>query len=143
MGFIYDSLAITIELPAQKKEKVRNQIQRFSTGTRCSIRDFARMVGTLGSCCAALKYGWAHMKNFEREKFMALQRNKGNYEAVMEVSNEIKEDLDWWMSHVANAKCSIQIFEPGLEIFSEISRWRYASLSGWGSFCQGQQTHGY
>lgn len=77
------------------------------------------------------------MKDFEREKFIALQRNKGNYKACMELSDKIEKDLNWWKSHIANAKCSVQIFDSILEIFSD------ASLSGWGTLCQGQRTHGF
>ncbi|KMQ83085.1 reverse transcriptase and recombinase [Lasius niger] len=127
---------MTIELPMEKKEKISEQLHKFSTITRCSIRDFAKLVGTLGSCCAALKFGWVHMKDFEREKFSALQRNKDNYEVCMELNDEIKEYFDWWKSHIATAKCSIKSFEPALEIFSD-------ALSGWDVLCQGQRAHGY
>lgn len=84
---------MTVELPREKKEKVSEQLHKFSKITSCSIRDFARLVGTLDSCCTALKFGWVH-KDFEREIFVALQRNTGSYEASIQLNNETKEDFD-------------------------------------------------
>lgn len=137
LGFVYDTTSMVIELPEEKKEKISEQLHKFSAITQCSIRDFARLIGTLGSCCASLKFGWVHMKDFEREKFMALERNKGDFEARMVLNDELKEDFVWWKSHIATAKCSIRSFKPVLEIFSD------ASLSGWGVHCQGQRAHGH
>lgn len=118
-----------IELPEEKREKISKQLQKFSSATSCPIRDFARLIGTLGSCCTALKYGWVHIKDFEREKFIALRRNKDNFEARMELNDELREDFNWWKIHINAAKCPIKSFKPVLEIFSD------ASSSGWGVFC--------
>lgn len=34
------------------------------------------------------------MKDFEQEKFIALERNKGNFEARMKINDKLKEDFD-------------------------------------------------
>lgn len=137
LGFNYDTVEMTIELPKEKKEKISDQLQRFSSMTHCPIREFARLIGKLGSCCAALKFGWMHMKDFEREKVIALQKYNGNFEARIKLKDSLKDDLDWWKSHIASAQCSIREFQPVIEIFSN------ASLSGWGLCCQGQKAHGF
>lgn len=74
---------MTIELPKEKKEKTEKLIEKFTKKESCIIRDFAAFIGTLGSCCPTLKYGWVHMKNFEREKFLALKTSNNNFEARM------------------------------------------------------------
>ncbi|XP_011858425.1 PREDICTED: uncharacterized protein LOC105555982 [Vollenhovia emeryi] len=137
LGFIYDTVTMSIELPEEKETKIGEQIRKISTVTQCSIRDFAKFIGSLGACCTALKFGWVHMKDFEREKFLALQRNNGNFEACMLLNTELERDFNWWKSHITTAKCAIRRFSPVLEIFSD------ASLSGWGVYCQGHRTHGH
>lgn len=137
LGFDYDTITMNVELPEEKKEIIDKQLHKFSLITHCTIREFARFIGILGSCCAAIKFGWVHMKDFEREKFLALQKSKGNFEANMKLKDELKEDLEWWKSHTADAKCSIKNFNPALEIFSD------ASPTGWGVSCQEQRAHGY
>lgn len=66
LGFNYNSSQMTIELPEDKKEKIQNQIEKFANKRKCVIREFAALIDVLGSCCATLKYGWVHMKTFER-----------------------------------------------------------------------------
>ena len=57
LGFVYNSRNMTIELPQDKKERVKLQIKKVSTSNKCSIREYATFIGTLGACCTALTYG--------------------------------------------------------------------------------------
>ncbi|XP_039305200.1 uncharacterized protein LOC120357772 [Solenopsis invicta] len=82
--------------------------------SRYKIREFASLVGTLSSCCLATKYGWPHIKDLEREKFLALRNNADNFEAQMKLTPRFVT-----------------------EIFSDASR------SGWGASCNNAKTHGF
>lgn len=136
LGFIYDSKKMTLELPDEKKENLKKLIEKFEKKQTCIIREFSGFIGTLGSCCPTLKYGWSHMKAFEREKFLALKKNSDNYESRMTLSNDLQIDFDWWKSHVEKTSCPIKQFKPVIEIFSD------ASSSGWGVYCNANRTHG-
>lgn len=83
LGFILDAQKMALELPLEKRNRVREQIIIFKKMQKCRIRKFAQMIGVLISCCPAIQYGWAHVKRFERKKYLALLKLKGNYEAVM------------------------------------------------------------
>lgn len=48
---------------------------------------------TLGACCRAVRYGWVYIKNFDREKTLALRVNNDNFDKIMVLSNNIREDL--------------------------------------------------
>lgn len=137
LGFIYNSHDMLVELPQSKRQNVKSQIGKFSKQKRCKIRDFASFIGILGSCCSALTYSWVHMKDFEREKFLALKINGDDFDAIMYPSEKLKSDFQWWRDHINFSVKPISHFQPVVEIFSD------ASMSGWGVFCNEQRTHGY
>lgn len=137
LGFIYDSAEMNIALPEEKIEKTAKKISQFKEMQHCTIREFAGLVGTLGSSCTALKYGWVHMKNFERAEFLALKENNGNFEARMSLGNALQPDFEWWSANIKRAIRSIEPFRAVLEISTDASR------SGWGAYCDGNRTHGH
>lgn len=137
LGFILDTESMLIELPEKKREKMLDTIKKFRVGLSYSIREFASFVGSLGDCCKASKYGWAYMKDLEREKMFALRENGDNFEAIMRLSDNVREDLLWWKSHIMTITNPIKNFKFEMEIFSD------ASLSGWGVCCNGKKTHGF
>lgn len=66
LGFIFDSVKMSLELPEDKINSTLILIRKFKRIERCSIREFAAFVGTLGSRCPAVVYGGVYMKSFER-----------------------------------------------------------------------------
>jgi Reverse transcriptase (RNA-dependent DNA polymerase). len=67
LGFILDSEKMLIELPHSKRTNVLALINHFIGLKRCKIRELASFIGTLGSCCPGIKYGWVYLKDIERE----------------------------------------------------------------------------
>lgn len=136
LGFIYDSTSMSIRLPSEKIGKILSLIRSLSVGRQISIRDFARLLGYLVSCCPAVRYGFAHTKIGERAKFLALDANFGDFDRKMIISSEVMEDLSWWQNVEFFADNPIRCRSFVLEIFSD------ASLSGWGACCNGQRAGG-
>lgn len=119
LGLIFDSQRMTIELPDNKKLKALQMIEKYSTRKRCQIREFAEFIGYLGFCCKAHKYGWVHMKDFERAKFLALRKNNGNFEAYMEITPNLETDFQYWKSNIRTDCSPIKNLEFTREIFSD------------------------
>lgn len=84
---------MNIRFPDEKVAKIAQKIEKFSKMSQCTIREFAGLIGTLGSSCSALKYGWVHMKHFEKDEFLALGASHGNFEARMYLSNHLQVDF--------------------------------------------------
>lgn len=137
LGLIYDSEGMVVELSVEKKNKIKELVKKFNRVKKCKIREFATFIGTLESCSPTLKYGRVHIRSFERERFLALRRNKDNYDRYMTITSDLKDDLNWWKINVSVAKNSIKIFKPVIEIFSD------ASNSGRGAVCNGNRAHGH
>lgn len=137
LGFVYNSIDMTVALPDSKILKLSSQIDKFINLQNCTIRVFAQFIGLLVSACPAIPYGWLYTKLFEREKFLALIKNHNNYDAVMSIPKSLKDEFRWWQCNVASVKNPIRDTVFSLEIFSDASR------SGWGIFCDGRKSHGF
>ena len=137
LGFIFNSRELQLELPVEKVNKIKVLVDRFLKLKYCTIREFAKFLGYLISCCPAVKYGWAHTKRMEREKYLSLLSNKDNYDAKMELPVKLSCDLQWWENNISAAKNSIKPLKFVREIFSD------ASLTGWGISCSSKRTHGF
>lgn len=135
LGYNINSKDLQVSLPDQKIHKINSEIKKFVVITRCTIRDFARLVGLLVSACPAVEYGWLYTKNFERIKFLNLKDND-NYNKYMNVPASLIPDLEWWKHSIFHSVCKIKDDSYSLEIFSD------ASTTGWGVACGEQRASG-
>lgn len=65
LGFVLDSVNFQITLSAEEIDRVKKEIQRFFTLSKCKIREFAQFIGLLISICPAKDYSWLYTKHFE------------------------------------------------------------------------------
>lgn len=135
LGFIFDSVNQTISLPSDKCQKILDLIDKFSLLRKCTIREFAQLIGVLVSACPAVKYGWLYTKILERQKFLALQKRL-NFEAHFKPSPVILDDLSWWKLNVMKSSNSLKTANYDFEIYTDASR------TGWGAVCNNERAHG-
>lgn len=136
LGIILDSKSMNLELPEAKRIHILSLIKKFQNIKDCRIREFAQFVGTITAACLAVNYGWLYSKAFERQKYLALIRNRGNYDAKMQISAKMERDLAWWESRIMETVNPIRQYKYKLEIFSD------ASLTGWGAACNNDTARG-
>ena len=137
LGFIFDSLRMSIELPEDKVQRTVELLNQFSRIRSCTIREFAAFVGTLVSRYPALKYEMIYIRPFEKKRARALGANNDNYDAKMSLLNKFQEEFTWWKMHIRPASAPMSEPMYDLEIFSDASR------TGWGVFCKSRRGHGY
>ena len=137
LGFQFDSESMTLELPFDKKQKILKFLKYFQFKTQCKIRTFAQLIGLLTSACPGVKYGWAHTKLLERAKYLALTKSNGHYSAKMQIPDDIRDDLAWWVRTLPFSKNDLTNDVYSMEISSD------SSLSGWGAVCNGTTVHGW
>ncbi|XP_057338526.1 uncharacterized protein LOC130676391 [Microplitis mediator] len=111
-------------------------ITKFKNLKTCSIREFAQFVGNITAACPAVQYGWAYSKSLERQKYLALLKSSGNYDAKMKLSACLTTDLNWWQNNILISVNPIRQQHYKLEIFTD------ASLTGWGAACNNELTNG-
>lgn len=136
LGFVYNSIDLTISLPDKKTSALLKFITSFFKLRRCVIRDFAKLIGKLVSICPAVRYGWLHLKSFERARFLALRHSNDNYNDIMEIPTSLSNEFRWWLARIPLAVNTLKTPNFLLEIFTD------ASLIGWGAHCAGASSHG-
>lgn len=136
LGFIYNSIDLTISLPNLKILALIKLITDVMRRKKCVIRIFAKVTGKLVSICPAVRYGWLHLKPFERAKYRALKQSQGDYNKIMEIPESLLSDISWWLNKIPLARNTLKSPKFEIEIFSD------ASLTGWGAHCAGISSHG-
>lgn len=136
LGFMYDTHELSMSLPLEKRNNIAQLVQKFSLLPRCTIRDFAKLIGVLVSACPAAKYGLLYTKSLERLKFLALQAHNNNYDTKISLSDDILEDLRWWKDKIFTTFHCLKKLDYKYEIFTDASR------TGWGAVCNDRRANG-
>lgn len=136
LGFIFNSSKMILELPSEKKEKIKHYLQHFMKTNKCNLHDFARLIGLLISACPALEYSWLYTKRLEHLKYVHLFYNP-NYNQTINLTEEIKCDISWWLKNIDKSFNKFKLNKFRLEIFSDASR------TGWGAYCDGKKSYGF
>lgn len=135
LGFIYDSTQMTLSLPLEKRNNVTRLVKRFLKLPIVTIREYSQLIGTLVAACPAARYGWLYTKILERQKYIFLKQY-GSYEAKVQLSANILDDLNWWRDNVYKTSSPIKNPSYAMEIFTDASR------TGWGGYCNGCRVNG-
>lgn len=136
LGFVLNSILMIVSLTMQKAQKVVSLCQHRLQNRRCTIREFAELIGTLVSTEPGIEYAPLFYRGLEREKAEALKVNYGNFEAKITLSNEACKDLEWWIENTPIAHKEILHPEPSVTIQSD------SSGSAWGGIYKDKRTGG-
>lgn len=135
LGFNFDTSNMSINLPTDKKLRIKEKSKKLIKTKVCTIRKFAEFIGLLTSACPAVQYGWLYTKLFEREKFLALNYSE-DYNKYMKIPSYLRDDLEWWVNNIMYSSCPIRSNDYAREIFTD------ASLTGWGAVCNNETASG-
>ena len=80
--------------------------------SKTSIRIVAKVIGILVSTFSAVEFGKLHYREFERANCLVLKQNKGNYEAKMVITPNIKQELKWWFTNITGKDGKISHGNP-------------------------------
>ena len=96
LGFVLNSIIMTVTLPKEKIDTVIQLGSDILENQSCSIREAAKLIGTLVSCFPGVEYGPLFYKQLELEKIAALKKYRGSFEAQMQFLELAKSDIRWW-----------------------------------------------
>lgn len=136
LGFILDSIFMTVTLTPEKANKIVWLCSQLSKLRECSIRQCAEVIGNLVAAEPGVEIAPLFYKRLEHAKVHALKQAKGNFEGRMEVTENMREDLQWWGDNIHTATRQLQRPPPSVEIFTDSSNF------AWGATCDGEKTGG-
>lgn len=137
LGFLINSVTMTIKLTTDKKKKIFDLCQEVLLKDNVSIRIIAKLLGKFTSSFQGVKYGKLHYRGLERLKIRALKYNKGNFDKKTSIDHYGKQDIIWWKNNVLESFNHIRLGNPLFTITAD------ASKTGWGAVFNKTSTGGY
>ena len=136
LGFILNSLEMSITITLKKKVKIAHLCDTvLGTGTS-SIRLVARLIGNVVATEEAFPYAPLHYRPIEMDKAQALEMSYGDYDADMQLGDTALEEIRWWQFNIMDLKYPIHCPAVDKVIYTD------ASKHGWGAESDGQKTNG-
>ena len=126
LGFVIDSVTMTITLNNNKKQKLKILCANLLSGVT-TIRTISQVLGKITSSFPATKFGRLHYRNLEVFKTRPLKYHKNNFNAKVCLSEEAKGNLRWWKNNIDEIYNDIIVPNPSVEIKTD------ACLNGWGA----------
>lgn len=130
LGFVINSVSMTITLTNNKKEKLKLFCSNILTTRMPKIRTIASILGKITSSFPAAKFGRLHYRALERCKATALHENKGNFNARLILTDEAKTDIQWWKENIDQLYNDIIVPNPDLCITTDASSYGWGAVMG-------------
>ena len=127
LGFCIDSVAMTVTLPKSKCDRLVGMTRQLLSMKKATIRFVAQVEGALAATRHATRFSALYTKSMEIDKIDALRKNRGNFDAPMAITPDMRLELNWWLENLPRLSAPIRDTNPDLTIFTD------ASFSGWGA----------
>ena len=115
LGFVLDSIAMTVMLTEEKVQRILSICASLLKTQMPTIRQVAEVIGILVSNFPGAQYGPLPYRHLERDKYLALVANKGDYGEEMQLSPPALAELQWWRDNAQTLKRDIQHAHPALQ----------------------------
>ena len=127
LGFLINSIAMTLHLPADKLMKIISACKTLLAKHQPSVRDVAKVTGLLVSALPAVNYLEMHYRSLELCKIQTLSGSL-EYDTTLSLSSQARSDLEWVIENIT--QCNGRLFQvPKIDIYIQSD----ASLIGWGA----------
>ena len=136
LGFLLNSISMTIRLPPSKAAHVKLACENLLLKTKVTIRELAHVIGLLVSSLPGVQFGRLHYRQLEKDKSWALQLCKGNYDGPVTLSNDSRFELEWWVHNITSSFMPITQDKPDFVLTTDTSK------IGWGAVCGDDKTGG-
>ena len=123
-------------LSDQKKQKNYEKCCIIPTKPKLRIREFASFIGTLTSSFPGNQFGPLYYRAMLKMKNKSLRYNKGNFNAVIKLSEDTLHEIAWWKKNIFKAFKPITYPKISIIIYTD------ASLEGWGASMGNASTDG-
>ena len=137
LGYLIDSVQFKVFLTEEKIHKIFNAAVKIYNTDLVKIRDVSSLIGLFSSASCAVLLAPLFHRFLDIDKNIALKKNNDNYDGIMTLSKNAKQEILWWLKSVGkNEGKMISRGTPTLYIESD------ASKIGWGAVFGKQKTQG-
>ena len=104
LGFILDSVKMTISPTSEKVEKIVKACRQMVQKAKPLMLDVARVIGLIISMFPGAEYGPLHYRILEHDKTNALAANAGDFNMPMKLSKASIQEMLWWITYAPPAQ---------------------------------------
>ena len=137
LGFVVDSLHLTLSLPTEKVAKIKTACQiLLKKEDTVVVRDLVKLIGQMTASLLAVLPAPLHYQHLQMLRTKGLLKHQ-NYEACVQLDQTCRNELRWWLHHLElwNGKTFITP-SPDMAIQSDSSK------VAWGAVCGSVKTQG-
>lgn len=128
LGFIIDSKEFHVRPTAKRVTKVTDLCREVLEENQLSIQKLSQLIGSLVALEHGNMYAPIFYKRIEFFRNKHLKKSHGDYDTVIEISDEVKEDILWWMENIDKFPRKIRMPEVSMIFKCD------ASQNGWGIY---------
>ena len=128
LGFIINSIDMTVSLSEKKTKSVRTAIREILHKGRLTIREVCRVIGKIIATMPANRFARRFTTRAILLKDQALRESGEDYDSIMQLSEEVIEDFREQERLLEGTFCPIFESKPQLTLKTD------ASNEGWGVF---------
>ena len=131
LGFIINTVDMTVRLTVEKKTKIKGLGVGLLKTKNVTIRMISSFIGNLTASFEAVPEGRLYYRHLEWCKALSLELHNYNFDAPCFVSEQAREEIIWWVNNVEDSFARIQDIP-------DIDRTIYTDASkhlggGWGA----------
>ena len=129
LGIEFNSINMSVSLPAVKLEKFLREISFFRGRDRATVHQIQRLCGIIAHCSKIVKGG----RTFA-SRLIFLLKGISDPKARLRLDDSFKEDITWWsnFAKIFNGQCHMIPYNygEGVEFFSDSSQNGYGAWLG-------------
>ena len=110
----------------EKVTKVIEMCSKLLKNTSPTIREVSQVLGYIISTFPGVMLGPLYFRHLEGVKSQALKVNKGNFDSLMTLNDEAREELTWWVNSAPDSYNVVSHGLPAIVLTTD------ASSTGWG-----------
>lgn len=110
IGFLWDLLAKTVELPEKKKRKYADRIATWTSGSHHTVKETEQIIGTLNHISLVIPEGRSHLVSLY--KFRGGFKTHHTYKTKHKLPVGASLDMDWWKQRLEDEFVGMKIIRP-------------------------------
>ena len=100
LGFVLNSVKMTVSVTLPKKEKIRKFCLEVISKPNISIRKLVCIIGNLVAALPAVPYGKLFYRELEVTKILALKKHSGDFDKNILLTGPAIKELTWWSMNI-------------------------------------------
>ena len=132
LGVVLNTTAMELRLPGEKLKKIRLEAGKIAQGAEpLTARVLARLIGKMNAASQVIPPAPLFYRHLQRALSQALERGNQSYETQLTLSEECREELQWWMTKMSkwNGRTLVKS-EFDMTITSDASLWGWGATNG-------------